>query len=157
MKRHFWWYECWTQMPAWASFVLRVLVYVHTWRDCMRPLQTHFAVPDSVISCSVSCVRDNHKKETWTPNPLAQCVCELLQDIFIFPSSVFCCFPPLNPLTLVPAVCYSPISSTFSLCHSFIPLIQSITRSFTPVVIVWFSYSFLSNCSLSFSSTDCFP
>lgn len=94
-----------------------------------------FAVPDSVISCSVSCVRDNHKKETWTPNPLAQCVCKLLQDIFVFPSSVFCCFPQLNPLTLVPVVCYSPISSTFSLCHSFIPLIPSITRSFTPVVI----------------------
>lgn len=66
----------------------------------MHPLQTHSAVPESAISCSVSCGRAVPQKTD------------------------------LNPLTLVPMVFYSPTSSTFSSCHSFIHLIPFVTNSF---------------------------
>lgn len=100
----------------------------------MYPLHTHILLrlnlPYPVL---YPVLEMYHRKETWTLNPWTLCV---------FQSSVFSCFPPLNPLTLIPMVYYSPTSSTFSSCHSFILLIPIVTISLTPVcLVIWLSYS----------------
>lgn len=71
-------------------------------------------------------------------------------SVFSFLS--FSLFLLVNPLTLIPMVYYSPTSSTFSSCPSFILLIPHLTFSPTPAFmschlafILWFS-----NCNLSF-------
>lgn len=96
----------------------------------------------------------DHRKESWTLN-LWTCVWVLTG---YFQYSVFLSFSLfllVNPLTLIPMVYYSPTSSTFSSCPSFILLIPHLTFSPTPAFmschlafILWFS-----NCNLSFITT----
>lgn len=127
---------------------------VHSDRGHIHPLQTYFAVSESVISCTISCVSDTTEKtfNLWSYKP---CVWVHTEHFHLTVLSLFFIFPPLNPLTF-PVVHYSPISSTFSSCHSFILLIPLFTISVTHALLALPSGSHPLSLQLKSVTTDCF-